>query len=101
MGKVNKIKAKSKKGVIGVKLILKHPMETGLRKKKGKLVPANHVVSMTISHNGTKVVDADIGSSISKDPYFKFNVPGAKGDEITVAFKDNKGKSDSKTVKSK
>jgi hypothetical protein len=36
------------------------------------------------------VVDADIGSSISKNPYFKFNVAGAKGDTIELKYKDNK-----------
>jgi len=96
-----KLKPKARKGVIGIKALIKHPMETGLRKKKGKVVPANHIVHMVVSHNGNTVVDADIGSGVSKDPYFKFNVPGAKGDEITVAYKDSKGKTGSKTAKSK
>jgi len=96
-----KLKPKARKGVIGIKALIKHPMETGLRKKKGKLVPANHIVHMVVKHNGTTVIDADIGSSISKNPYFKFQVPGAKGDEITLAYKDNKGKSGTATAKSK
>jgi sulfur-oxidizing protein SoxZ len=49
-------------------------METGFRKKKGKLVPENHIDHMVILHNGNKIIDADIGSSVSKDPYFKFKV---------------------------
>jgi sulfur-oxidizing protein SoxZ len=36
-----KLKPKARKGVITIKALIKHPMETGLRKKKGKLVPAN------------------------------------------------------------
>ncbi|MBT5286886.1 MAG: thiosulfate oxidation carrier complex protein SoxZ, partial [Candidatus Thioglobus sp.] len=51
MGKI-KLKPKARKGVIGIKCLIKHPMETGLRKKKGKLVPANHIVHMVVSHNG-------------------------------------------------
>jgi sulfur-oxidizing protein SoxZ len=96
-----KLKPKARKGVIGIKALIKHPMETGLRKKKGKVVPANHIVHMVVSHNGNKVVDADIGSSISKDPYFKFNVPGAKGDTITIAYKDSKGATGTATATSK
>ena len=96
-----KLKPKARKGVIGIKCSIKHPMETGLRKKKGKLVPANHIVHMVVSHNGTVVVDADIGSSISKDPYFKFQVAGAKGDSIELKYKDSKGKTGSMTAKSK
>jgi sulfur-oxidizing protein SoxZ len=76
-------------------------METGLRKKKGKLVPANHIDHIVISHNGNKFVDADIGSSVSKDPYFKFKVAGAKGDTIELKYKDNLGKTGSMTKKSK
>ena len=96
-----KLKPKARKGVIGIKALIKHPMETGLRKKKGKVVPANHIVHMVVSHNGSKVVDADIGSSISKDPYFKFNVPGAKGDTITIAYKESTGKTGTATATSK
>ena len=96
-----KLKPKARKGVISIKALIKHPMETGLRKKKGKLVPANHIDHMVILHNGNKVIDADIGSSVSKDPYFKFKVAGAKGDTIELKYKDNKGKTGSKTAKSK
>ena len=96
-----KLKPKARKGVIGIKALIKHPMETGLRKKKGKVVPANFISSLTVTHNGNTVVSADVGSAVSKDPYFKFNVPGAKGDEITISYKDSKGKSGSKTAKSK
>lgn len=100
MGKI-KLKPKARKGVIGIKCLIKHPMETGLRKKKGKLVAANHIVHLVVKHNGNTIVDADIGSSISKNPYFKFNVAGAKGDKIELAYKDNKGKSGTATAKSK
>lgn len=96
-----KLKPKARKGVISIKAVVKHPMETGLRKKKGKLVPANHILHMVVLHNGNKVVDADIGSTVSKDPYFKFKVPGKKGDSITLKYKDNLGKTGTKTVKSK
>lgn len=98
MGNIAKIQTKVKKGNIEIKMVIKHPMETGLRKKKGKLVPANHITHMTVAHNGNTAIDADIGSAVSKDPYFKFMVPGAKGDTITIAYKDNKGKSDSVDV---
>ena len=100
MGSI-KLKPKARKGVIGIKALIKHPMETGLRKNKGKLIAANHIVNMVVSHNGTVVVDADIGSTISKNPYFKFNVAGAKGDTIELKYKDNKGKTGSQTAKSK
>jgi sulfur-oxidizing protein SoxZ len=56
---------------------------------------------MVLKHNGNLIVDSDIGSSISKNPYFKFNVAGARGDKIELTYKDSKGKTGTKTVKSK
>ncbi len=88
-----KLKPRARNGNIDIKLLIKHPMETGLRKSKGKLVPANHITNMHIEVNGKTVMSADIGSAVSKDPYFKFSTPGNKGDEVLVAYKDNKGKS--------
>ena len=96
-----KLRPKARKGIITIKALIKHPMETGLRKKKGKIVPANHIDHLVVSHNGNKIVDADIGSAVSKDPYFKFKVAGAKGDTIEIKYKDNKGKTGSATAKSK
>ncbi len=100
MGKI-KLKPKARNGVISIKALVKHPMETGLRKKKGKLVPANHITHLVVSHNGKTIVDGDIGSSVSKDPYFKFQVAGAKGDSIELKYKDNNGKTGSASAKSK
>ncbi len=96
-----KLKPKARKGIITIKALIKHPMETGLRKKKGKIVPANHIESLIVLHNGNKVVDASIGSAVSKDPYFKFKVAGVKGDMIELKYEDNKGKAGSKIAKSK
>ena len=97
----NRLKPKARKGVIDIKTIIAHPMETGLRKKKGKVIPANHLTNITVSKNGTVIVSADVGGSVSKDPFFKFKVPGKKGDEIVVNYVDNLGKKGSMTKKSK
>ncbi len=96
-----KLKPKSRKGIITVKTLIKHPMETGLRKKKGKLVPANYIVHMGVAVNGKPMVVADIGSTISKDPYFQFKIPGNKGDTVTLKYEDSRGKKGSKTKKSR
>jgi len=96
-----KLKPKARNGFIDIKTLIKHPMETGLRKKKGKIVPANHIVHIAVLHNGNTVVDADIGGSVAKDPYFRFKAAGAKGDTIEIKYKDNNGKTGSATATSK
>lgn len=96
-----KVKAKARKGVIKIKALVKHPMETGLRKKKGKIVPANHITDLIITINGSEVVVADVGSSVSKNPYFQFRVFGKKGDEVVLSYIDNNGKTGESKSKSK
>jgi len=99
-----KIRAKAKKGVTTVKALMNHPMETGLRKDKktGKLIPAHFIQEVVATAGGSTVMTANWSGGVSKNPYiaFKFN-GGAKGDEITVSWTDNKGGTDSSSAKIK
>ena len=92
------IKAKSsvKKGVATIRLLVSHPMETGLRKdKKGNLIPAKFIKELTCEHGGDVVLDAQLNATISTNPYIKFKFNGAnKGDTIKVMWTDNTGASD-------
>lgn len=94
-----KLKAKSRKGVIKLKALVKHPMETGLRKQKGKVVPANYITDMNIYVNDKLVVDSDIGSSVSKNPYFQVWIKGEKGDIVSLEYTTNLGKTAKETTK--
>ncbi len=98
-----KLKPKSRKGIIDIKALVKHPMETGTRKNKktGKFYPANHITDLQVDVNGNKVVGAIIGGAVSKNPYFRFKAPGNKGDTVKLSFTDNNGKSSSASAKSK
>jgi sulfur-oxidizing protein SoxZ len=94
-----KVKAKIKSGKVYVKLLAKHPMETGLRKDKGTgdLIPAKYIQELTCKHNDKFVFIADFGRSVSKDPYVAFSFSGGKsGDVIILQWKDSMG--DSETV---
>lgn len=97
----NRLKLKAKNGIIDIKTIIAHPMETGLRKQKGKLIPANHLNHIVVIVNGVEMIDAIISGSVSKNPYFKFKVPGKKGDEIVLKYTDNLGKKGSINATSK
>ena len=92
-GKI-KIRAKEKGDVTTVKFLMKHPMETGLRKdrKTGENIPAHYISDVTLSLNGTGVMTAYLGPGVSKDPYLSTEIRGAKkGDTVTVAWIDNMG----------
>ena len=97
-----KIRAKDKGGVTTVKCLISHPMETGLRKDKktGKKIPAHFIQEVTAKHGAKTVMTALWGGGVSKNPYLSFKFKGgAKGDTITIAWKDNQGKSDSAEAK--
>ena len=99
MAKSIKLRAKASKGVVTVKALMNHPMETGLRKDKktGKLVPAHHIQEVVAKAGDNTVLEAVWGGAISKNPYLSFKYPGAKGDSLTLSWVDNQGNSDSAT----
>lgn len=76
-----------------VRLLMQHPMENGQRKDEaGKTIPAWHIQTATITHNGRAVITAHWGTSVAKDPFMQFNLRGVKaGDRIGAAWVDNRG----------
>ncbi len=94
MAEPMRIRATMSGDVADVKVLMNHPMETGLRKdaKTGQLVPAHFIQEVTATVNGTNVLTASIGSGVSKNPYLGFKVKGPKkGDKVVVNWSDNKG----------
>ena len=96
-----KIRAYDIDGQVTVKSVINHPMETGLRKIKntGKKVPPHFIREVIVSRNRKIVMEAFWGKSISRNPFLSFQIPGRKGDTITISWLDNRGNSDSATAK--
>ncbi|QEP44017.1 thiosulfate oxidation carrier complex protein SoxZ [Ectothiorhodospiraceae bacterium BW-2] len=97
-----KVRAKVKGDICEVKALIKHPMETGLRKdsKTGKVIPAHFIQEVIVTHKGAEVMRANWGGAISQNPYLSFSFSGAaKGEELTLTWNDNTGESDSSTAK--
>jgi sulfur-oxidizing protein SoxZ len=75
-----------------VRILMRHPMETGTRKTATGLVPLHFIQSVIVQHNGKTVLDAQWSQAISRDPFLGLRVKGAKvGDKISVTWTDNKG----------
>ncbi len=98
-----KIRAALKDGKCEVKALLTHPMETGRRKDPaGNLIPAHHIQTVELLHNGNLMVEADWGGAISTNPFFSVSLNNvASGDTIEVRWVDNKGETGSGSVKVK
>jgi sulfur-oxidizing protein SoxZ len=89
-----KIRAQLQGDVADVKLLIFHPMETGLRKDgvTGQLVPMHIIQNLTATLNGKTVLEAQWSQAVSKNPFLNFRVRGAKpGDKIMVGWVDNLG----------
>ncbi|WP_420996058.1 MULTISPECIES: thiosulfate oxidation carrier complex protein SoxZ [Cupriavidus] len=88
-----RVRAAENGGVVDVKILMKHDMETGQRKDaNGKTIPAWHIQNVTAVCNGKEVFQAQFGPAVSKDPFLNFKFKGgAKGDKVTVTWVDNRG----------
>ena len=93
-----KVRAKLSDGITTVKALMTHPMETGARKdeKSGQPIPAHFIQEVTCAHNGKEVLTTQWSGGVSKNPYLSFELEGgAKGDTISLQWKDNLGETDS------
>ena len=84
--------------VATVKMLLTHPMETGLRKDKktGQVIPAHFIQDLSIEHKGKVVISGMLGPAVSKNPFVQCKFRGAAaGDMLKISWTDNKGETDS------
>jgi sulfur-oxidizing protein SoxZ len=87
-----KIRATLQGDTADVRILMRHPMETGTRKTASGLVPLHFIQSVIVQHNGKTVLDAQWSQAVSRDPFLGVRVKGAKaGDKISVTWTDNKG----------
>ncbi len=79
-----------------IKAIITHPMHTGYGKDDaGQLIPAHFIQLVTIKHNQQPVIEMQLGTGISKNPYLTFHLNQAKlDDKITIEWHDNLGNSE-------
>ncbi len=96
-----KIRASARGDMVTVKSLMKHPMESGLRKNKktGKKIPAKFITEVTAEINGEPVLVGNMSAAVSKNPYLSFKAPGKSGDTVKISWVDNTGDSDSGEAK--
>ena len=93
MGEPMRIRAQLKDGLTDVRVLMSHPMETGLRKDSaGKTIPAVYIDDVKATSNGKTVLTAKWGQAISQNPFLQFRFKGAKaGDKVVLTWTDNTG----------
>jgi sulfur-oxidizing protein SoxZ len=88
-----RLRAKEQDGIVEVKALLEHPMDTGSqRDSAGNPIPAHYITEIKIEHNGKTILSGQWGPGVSKNPYLSFKFKGgAQGDTIKLSWIDNQG----------
>ena len=96
MANTIKMRARLKDGVVTVKALIKHPMETGRRKdsESGETIPAHFIQKVYAEYNGKQVFQSYWGTGVSANPFVSFAFEGGKKEDlIKLIWVDNKGQS--------
>lgn len=100
-GKAHKMRARMKDGMAEVKVLLKHPMETGNRKDPatGLRIPRTFIRELTCEHNGKVVLTTRWSWGVARNPYLSFRIRGARaGDRVKLHWSDDTGMTDELAV---
>jgi len=87
-------------GRTSLRALIRHPMETGRRiGADGRVVPAHYIEHLEVRRNGAVLVDCVWSTGVSRNPYLSLSLANTRrGDEITLAWRDNRGGGDARTV---
>ena len=94
MAEAIKIRAQAREGITDIRMLMTHPMESGLRKDAdtGKAIPAEFIRVVTVRLNDRVVLEAHFNTAVSRNPVIAFKVRGGKaGDRVGVGWVDSKG----------
>jgi sulfur-oxidizing protein SoxZ len=81
--------------VFEVRLLIRHPMETGLRHDAvGKAIPQNVIHLLTCRYNGSEVFRAELFPGIAANPYFSFFTTATTSGELEISWTDDSGQSE-------
>ncbi len=80
-----------------VKVLLTHPMDTGLGKdNSGQPRQAHFITEIELLLNSQPVARVQTGSGVAADPLFGWRLKGVKaGDKVGIAWRDNQGQQQS------
>jgi sulfur-oxidizing protein SoxZ len=82
-----------------VRIIIRHPMETGYRMdESGRPIPRNVIRSFACRYDGEVVFSARLGSGIAANPYLRFFVTARESGQLGFEWQDDAGVRGSDTV---
>ena len=88
-----RIRTRRSEGLTEVRILMPHPMETGMRQgADGHLLPAHYITEVRVSVEERPVFAASMSYAVSQDPLLSFRFKGGRpGDRLRVSWTDNLG----------
>ena len=88
-----RVRATEEGGLTTVRVLMAHPMETGMRRgSDGSPIAAHYITNVEATHNGRTVLSGVWGPAVSQNPFLAFKFRGAaKGQRVAVRWTDNRG----------
>jgi len=75
-----------------VRILIRHPMETGYRTDDaGKPIPRNVLSTFACRYNGETVFSARLSSGIAANPYLRFLVTARESGQLAFEWIDDNG----------
>jgi sulfur-oxidizing protein SoxZ len=75
-----------------VRILIRHPMETGYRTDDtGRQIARNVVETLTCRYNGETVFSARLSPGIAANPYLRFFVTAGDSGELAFEWVDDRG----------
>jgi sulfur-oxidizing protein SoxZ len=85
--------------VFEVRLLIRHPMETGFRHDNvGKVIPQHIITEIVCRYNGEEVFRADVFPGIAANPYFSFFLTATTSGELEITWHDDAGQRETERV---
>lgn len=77
---------------ITIRVMATHPMESGNRRDMAnELVPRDMIHRFTVDFDGERLLDIDIGTGVSSNPFFEFAVVAMHSGAFTFAWHEDNG----------
>jgi sulfur-oxidizing protein SoxZ len=85
--------------VFEVRLLIRHPMETGFRHDEvGRPIPQNVINQVTCRYNGVEVFRAELFPGIAANPYLSFFTVADVSGELEFTWGDDAGVTETERV---
>jgi len=89
-----RIPAQARPGeTIEVRVLMDHPMETGLPHGDGTVLPRDMIARLEVRRDGALLFAADLANGTAANPYHVFHVRMERSAEFTFTWTDERGRS--------